>query len=105
MNPIDYRNETWESVRARVSGLRQKVYDAYMAYGPATTRELSQRSGIDLLTLRPRTTELTQLGLCDVVEDDKAGREAIYVAVPLEKAQKTFEFRKAQPVQQEIKFA
>jgi hypothetical protein len=107
MKPIDYRNETWESIRGRLAGLRQDVYAAFELYGPCTTRELAERSDIDILTLRPRATELYQLGFLEVIPvDDPAdhtGREAIYAAVPVEKARVTFEWLRNQPVQSELR--
>jgi hypothetical protein len=81
MKPIDYRNETWESLQERLSGLRQSVYQAWQAYGPGTTREVAQKAGIDILTFRPRTTELFQMGFVEVVDDAESVGEAVYQAV------------------------
>lgn len=67
MKPIDLRDATFESLREGLSELRQAVYAAYLAHGPCTTRELSGKCGIDILTLRPRTTELVQIGLVELV--------------------------------------
>jgi hypothetical protein len=84
MKAIDYRNETWIGVLGRVTGLRRDVLSVLTARGPCTTRELAALSGIDLLTVRPRVTELVQLGL--VVMTDHRGHDGIYTAVPLEQA-------------------
>jgi hypothetical protein len=63
MRPIDYRNETFEQLLTRgLVNERLKVYQAFQKHGPGTTREVSRRSGIDILNLRPRATELYQLG-------------------------------------------
>lgn len=67
MKPVDYRNETWDSLRARLTSLRLTALMAWRAHGPGTTREVAQRSGFDLLSFRPRTTELVQIGLVDLV--------------------------------------
>ncbi|MDD3885375.1 MAG: hypothetical protein PHI35_00705 [Victivallaceae bacterium] len=68
MKAIDYRNETFESLKNRINADRQRVLKAWRAYGPGTTAEVALRSAISILTFRPRTTELYQLGfvvLCD----------------------------------------
>lgn len=70
MKPIDYRNESFVQVQARVEGLRAAVYGAWRTHGPCTTKELAARSGLELLTIRPRTTELYQLGYVVLVESE-----------------------------------
>ena len=72
ISPIDYRDANFEAIQARIHGDRRAVLDAWLAHGPGTTREVAQRSGIDLLTLRPRTTELVQLGFVVVDEGNPA---------------------------------
>lgn len=62
MKPIDYRNETFAQVQARLEGGRAAVLAAWCEHGPCTTKELAERSGLSLLSLRPRTTELYQAG-------------------------------------------
>lgn len=57
------------------------VYEAWVVYGPGTTRQLAIKSGIDLLTFRPRTTDLCDLGLVELVDSER-GSEGIYQAVP-----------------------
>ena len=69
MTPVDIRNETWESLQARVTGLRLAVLDAWRLHGPGTTRDIAARSDMDLLTFRPRTTELVELGLVRMCGD------------------------------------
>lgn len=96
MKPIDHRNETWEALQERVQGLRLAVLDAWRAHGPGTTREVARRSGIDLLTFRPRTTELVQLGLVQLVPTTQhLGREGIYRALDPAEALSVFADRKA----------
>ena len=65
MNPIDYRNATWTELQGRITRDRQAALDAWVKYGPGTTRAVATAAGIDLLTFRPRTTELFQLGYLD----------------------------------------
>lgn len=105
MKPIDYRNATWDQVRGHLTGLRQAVYEAYVQHGPGTTREISERSGISILTLRPRTTELVQLGFVELLGGSDDGREAVYVAVPVSIAQGRFEWHQRQPRQAELPFS
>lgn len=69
MRPIDYRNDTWANVQSHVVGLRLQVWSAFRRHGPGTTRAIADKSGIDILTLRPRATELYQLGFLALVED------------------------------------
>jgi len=63
MKPVDLRNATWEEVCLHVTDDMHRVHQAWLEHGPCTTRQLAERSGISLLTLRPRTTDLYKLGL------------------------------------------
>lgn len=82
MTSIDYRTETWESLQTRLTDLRAAVYEAWKQHGPGTTREVAARAGMDLLTFRPRTTELLQLGFLAMWHGagEQRGREGIYRA-------------------------
>jgi len=81
MKPIDYRDETWRDVNARVSGERLRVLNAWWQYGACTTAELAERSGMSVLSVRPRTTELLELGMVELAGDAR-GTEGRYRAVP-----------------------
>lgn len=70
MKPIDIRNGNWSTIRAGLTGRLQAIYAAWLAHGPGTTRAVALRSGRDLLSLRPRTTDLYQLGLVELVGRD-----------------------------------
>jgi len=70
--PIDIRNATWDEVLTHVSEDMLRVHRAWKDYGPGTTRQVAERAGISLLTLRPRTTELYQLGLVECTGEEKA---------------------------------
>lgn len=63
MKPIDLRNANFEEMKASLPAKRLAVWRAWCREEVATTREISENSGIDLLTVRPRTTELYQMGL------------------------------------------
>lgn len=94
MRPIDYRNETFESLLARgLVSERLAVYKAFQRYGPGTTREVAQKAGIDLLNLRPRATELYQLGFLRLVggcDHNSGTSEGIYRAYTNEEARAKF---------------
>ena len=83
MIPIDYRQETWDSLQGRINADRRAVLNAWRFHGPGTTREVAQRSGIDLLTFRPRTTDLHQLGfvVIDETAQPRRGHEGTYRAL------------------------
>lgn len=74
MKPIDFRNESFAQLQERLSELRQQVFNAWADYeerfgaAGATTREVAKAAGIDILTFRPRCTELYQMGALMVVE-------------------------------------
>jgi len=65
MKPIDIRNENFKSMQDQLHGQRKAVFDAWQRYGPTTTEHLSTVVAISLLTIRPRTTELYQIGLLE----------------------------------------
>lgn len=82
MEPIDYRNATFDSLQERLTGRRAQVLDAWRQHGPATTEELAERSGLSILTLRPRTTELYQLGFVVLADAESVAttKGAVYRA-------------------------
>jgi transcription initiation factor IIE alpha subunit len=103
MKPIDFRNETWRDVQERFAeGLRQQVYRALEKHGPCTTRELAQRSGIDILSLRPRVTELYQLGLAELANPEPGGGEGVYQAVSWFVARDNFDRKKREAKQTQL---
>lgn len=69
MDPIDYRNTTFAELKEKLTSLRALTYAAWIQHGPCTTEELAARSGLNLLTLRPRTTELYQMGFVELASD------------------------------------
>ena len=102
MKPIDYRNETWSQVRDRVSDLRGIVYNHLALLGPCTTRELAARSGLDILTVRPRITELFQIGMVEVVECDVPTSEGVYQVVPWDLAEAKFHRIKTETIERQM---
>lgn len=99
MKPIDYRDATWGDIQAALVGLRKDVYDAFVAHGPATTEQLALMTGMSILTLRPRSTELFQMGLIELMPDSKA-RGGRYRAVPMDVANERFVWRKSHATEQ-----
>lgn len=88
MQPIDLRNATFADVLELVTERRRAVLAGWRRHGRGTTRQLAQRMGLDVLNVRPRTTELVQLGLVQLVE--RAGTEGVYEALSDDEARTLF---------------
>jgi hypothetical protein len=89
VKPADLRNATWREVLTHLTEDMVRVHLAWQAYGPGTTREVARLSGIPLLTLRPRTTDLHKLGLVELTGAHK-GRgtnEGVYSYVERDQAE------------------
>lgn len=78
MKPIDIRNATWLGLQDDLSSSLRDIYQVWVSHGPGTTRAVAERSGREILTLRPRTTDLYHVGLVELVGTN-AG-EGIYRA-------------------------
>jgi hypothetical protein len=100
MKPIEYRNAAWAEIEKLVEGRRRLVWQNLIDHGPCTTRQLAFATGMDILAVRPRITELCQLGLVRLADDvapavqsqeqDAPGRrssEGVYEAVGIVEAQ------------------
>lgn len=79
MQPIDHRNGTFQDLQSRITGHRAAVLDGLKKYGASTTRGLADAMGWDVLSVRPRLTELYQLGFVRLI--DSEGREGLYEAL------------------------
>jgi DNA-binding Lrp family transcriptional regulator len=84
LNPETVRNLAWEEIQGCLSGIRERVYRALSAGGPQTTRDLAAATGDSLLTVRPRVTELVDLGLARCT--GRQNKEGVYQAVDLDAA-------------------
>lgn len=84
MTPADVRNLSWEELRDHLAGPRAAVWEWLRNHGPATTTAISEGTGIPLLTVRPRMTELVQLGFADCV--GRLRREGVYASISPEAA-------------------
>jgi hypothetical protein len=101
MKPVDFRNATLADLQGRLVSLRAEALTAWLKYGPGTTAEIAQRSGISILTLRPRTTELAELGFVRLAERLRAvssaaasGHEGVYRARTHEELMAWFKVQK-----------
>lgn len=95
MKPIDYSKATFEDLRSRLQGERLKVLAAWRQHGPGTTAEVAERSEISILSLRPRTTELYELGFLRLENPDARGKEGIYKAAGDSEVFEIFKRRRA----------
>ncbi len=80
MKPIDIRNEKFQTIYARLTEDRLAVYDALLAAGMCTTRELAERMHRDVLSVRPRVTEL--MAMCAAELCGRRDGEGMYRARP-----------------------
>lgn len=78
MKPVDIRNANYQEILEHLTGIREEVLNYLRIHGPCTTRELARISQIDILTVRPRVTELVELGFVECT--GQHGREGIYRA-------------------------
>lgn len=96
MKPIDYRDATWEMVQGRMDALRERVWRGMELESVAhTTREWADILGLDILSVRPRITELCQLGFAELVpgHGNPRAAEGLYRAVSAFEARRRFEDR------------
>lgn len=95
MKPADLRNATWREVQTHLNDDLRRVHTAWQEHGPGTTRQVSDRAGISLLTFRPRTTDLCDLGLVRLVS--RAGTEGVYAHVSMVEAEARWAARGTAP--------
>lgn len=109
MKPVDYRNATWDEMQGGLDALRAQVWNGMEMHGEAhTTREWADILGVDILSVRPRITELCQLGFAELVVERAGGtrsREGRYRALSPFEARRSFEkrCREAREPQLELK--
>lgn len=106
MNATEIRNETHAAKRATHAENRARVLAALTAAAaPISTRDLAARMSWDILAVRPRVTELGQLGL--VVLDGRGPDGGLYRVATVAEAQEAQRTRLGQPghaVQAEMNF-
>lgn len=93
MKPIDYRNAQFSELQDRLGKLRLAALHAWRVHGPGTTRDVARLAGMDLLTFRPRTTELYQLNFVMLLNPEQKGTEGIYRGLSDNEAREVFEAR------------
>lgn len=86
MTPRDISQENWRNIQEKLQGLREQVYRGMLAAGPQTTCDLADITDIPLLTVRPRVTELCELGLAEPA--GRSGRHGLYRAIPLDQVKR-----------------
>lgn len=110
MKPIDYRNATWDDVRSRLTTDRLAVLEALREHGPCTTRELAAEMDWDVLSVRPRVTELVQLDFVEIYVPStptrrEGPREGLYMARSNDEAMETFHTRRQAAVNPQLNLA
>lgn len=92
---------TFKDLQRQLVHLRLSVWEALQEHGPCTTRELANACGIDILTVRPRMTELLQCGfVVEVCDPAKKQHEGIYKALTLPEAEDAFNERQRHATEQ-----
>lgn len=79
MLPTDIRDANWETLSGQLDAMRERVWQELLRHGPCTTATLAGRADLHLLTVRPRVTELVQLGFARCVGRER--REGVYEAL------------------------
>lgn len=78
MTTAKIRGENHRRAAGSRTQLQERIWQSLAHDGPTTTRGIEERLGIPLLTVRPRVTELVQLGFARLA--GKTGHEGIYEA-------------------------
>ncbi len=73
------RDLTWKELQDRLCGHRGEVWAWLRRHGPATTSRIAEGTGIPLLTVRPRVSELAALGWVECTA--RVVREGAYAAL------------------------
>lgn len=89
----EIKRQNWQEQRDQLQGFRRTVWQhlslAKLNGRPVTTRELARLMQLDVLMVRPRVTELVQLGFARCA--GKEGLEGLYESIGLKEAQRNFE--------------
>jgi hypothetical protein len=82
MRPVYFRNKNFAALQIQLSRQQVDVYFAWRNHGPGTTRAVAAAAGFSLLSFRPRSTELLQLGALCLADEQPCPREGCYRARP-----------------------
>lgn len=89
----EIKRQNWQEQRDHLQGFRLTVWQhlslTKLNRRPVTTRELAHLMQLDVLMVRPRVTELVQLGFARCV--GKEGHEGLYESIGIKEAQQNFE--------------
>lgn len=86
LTPAQIRDASFERRRSWICGMRQTVWTALHDHGACTTDELAFATGISILTIRPRVTELCQLGFAEIC--GRSEDSGVYRALTLDEAER-----------------
>lgn len=89
MNATEIRDQNWQTLRQRLHRDCMRVLDAWRCWGPCTTRRLAVLANMELLNVRPRTTDLKALNLVECCDRERG--EGVYRAVSEVEAQRVWE--------------
>lgn len=81
MKAIDFSRATFSEICDHIGPLRLQVWRGLQTNGPCTTSHLATALGMSILTVRPRVTELMQVGLVKLTGAAREGREGVYAAM------------------------
>lgn len=104
MKSTDFRDMTFDDLQAIISGLRRRTYEAWLLHGPGTTREVAIKAEMSILTFRPRTTELMEVGLVVLAPEQAPGHEGRYQAVTMAEWKRRKEMATPKPEQTLMRF-
>lgn len=90
----DIKLDNWQAVQSRLTDHRLAVWQALAHRGESTSRKLANYMDEDVLTIRPRLTELLQMGF--VILTGKVGHEGTYRACSREEARRAFDLKQSQ---------
>jgi hypothetical protein len=101
VSTIDLRNATFQSLQENIHAMSAMVLQAWRTHGRGTTRLVAEMARIDLLTFRPRTTELVQIGLVKLI--GRIGTEGLYEAATPEEVRAFLAGQQRAEIQPELK--
>lgn len=85
MKNTDPRDMTWAEIRDSLAGTRELIHAWLLAHGPATTMTIADALRMNLLSVRPRVSELCAWGFAECT--GRAKHEGFYQAIPITAAQ------------------
>ena len=78
MNPTELRNHNFQTIRDTLNDRCVRVLCQLAVHGPCTTRQLAERAHMDILSVRPRVTDLCHMGLAQMTGSESG--EGVYRA-------------------------